>query len=77
MRSQIQSIEYRFVYPDFLPNPIPFLRDRILEKLERRDMFRRRQQIDMPEFYVGKYSIIVRLNSFSIFCRKCPCSNIR
>ena len=44
---------HRNVYPDFLPNPIPFLRDRILEKLERKDMFRRRQQIDIPEFYVG------------------------
>jgi large subunit ribosomal protein L19 len=43
----------RYVYPEFLPNPIPFLRDRILEKLERKDMFRRRQQIDIPEFYVG------------------------
>lgn len=46
---------FREVYPDFLPNPIPFLRDRILEKLERKDMFRRRQQIDIPEFYVGSY----------------------
>lgn len=46
----------RYVYPDFLPNPIPYLRDRILEKLERKDMFRRRQQINIPEFYVGSYS---------------------
>lgn len=44
---------FRNLHPDFLPNPIPFLRDRILEKLERKDMFRRRQQIDIPEFYVG------------------------
>ena len=49
----IRLFLYRFVYPDFLPNPIPYLRDRILEKLERKDMFRRRQQIDIPEFYVG------------------------
>jgi large subunit ribosomal protein L19 len=54
-RNILFIIFYRYVYPDFLPNPIPFLRDRILEKLERKDMFRRRQQIDIPEFYVGQF----------------------
>ena len=63
----MRLIEYRYVFPDFLPNPTPYLRDRILEKLERKDMFRRRQQIDIPEFYVGKYPIIIPLDSFPIF----------
>lgn len=52
------------MYPDFLPNPIPYLRDRILEKLERKDMFRRRQQIDIPEFYVGSFSEQKKLGTF-------------
>ncbi len=35
--------DFKDFYPDFLPNPIPYLCDRILGKLERMDMFRRRQ----------------------------------
>ena len=30
-------------------------RDRILEMLERQDMYRRRDKLDIPEFYVGRY----------------------
>jgi len=44
---------YRFVYPEFLPDPNPELRNRIREKLERIDMLKRRANIDIPEFYVG------------------------
>lgn len=45
---------FRYVYPDFLPNPDWRKRDRISEKLERLDMYRRRSNIEIPEFYVGK-----------------------
>ncbi|XP_064629048.1 large ribosomal subunit protein bL19m-like [Lineus longissimus] len=45
--------DYRYVYPEFLPNPDYKIRDRLCEKLERRDMMRRRGVIDIPEFYVG------------------------
>ncbi|XP_041369131.1 39S ribosomal protein L19, mitochondrial-like [Gigantopelta aegis] len=45
--------DFRYVYPDFLPNPEPKHRDRICELLEREDMYRRRAVIDLPEFYVG------------------------
>ncbi|GFS27452.1 39S ribosomal protein L19, mitochondrial [Elysia marginata] len=45
--------DYRFVMPEFLPNPDFRYRDKILEKMERQDMLRRRAVIDIPEFYVG------------------------
>ncbi len=48
---------HRYVYPDFLPNPVYYFRDKIREKLERRDMIERRKQINVPEFYVGKFNI--------------------
>lgn len=59
--------DFKYMYPDFLPNSIPYLRDRILEKLERKDMFRRRQQIDIPEFYVGSFARISRLVTLDFF----------
>ncbi|KAK2176016.1 hypothetical protein NP493_691g02041 [Ridgeia piscesae] len=45
--------DYKFVYPEFLPDPTWWKRDRIREKLEREDMMRRRSVIEIPEFYVG------------------------
>ena len=50
----------RHVMPEFLPNPNALYRDRIKESLERMDMYNRRANIDIPEFYVGEY--------FCIFC---------
>lgn len=44
---------YRFVYPEFLPDPNLDFRNPIREKLERFDMLNRRKHIDIPEFYVG------------------------
>jgi len=46
-------VEYRHVYPEFLPDPKIEFRNQIREKLERNDMVARRTQIDIPEFYVG------------------------
>lgn len=45
--------DYKYIYPDFLPNPVFYFRDKIKEKLERKDMVARRKQINIPEFYVG------------------------
>lgn len=45
--------EYRFMYPEFLPDPKPDFRNRLRERLERMDMMARRAIIDIPEFYVG------------------------
>ncbi|KAM3961184.1 mitochondrial ribosomal protein L19 [Aphomia sociella] len=46
-------LEYRHAYPEFLPDPNPKWRNSLREKLERLDMLQRRNQIDIPEFYVG------------------------
>ncbi|KAF7280258.1 mitochondrial ribosomal protein L19 [Rhynchophorus ferrugineus] len=48
-----QIVEYRHVYPEFLPDPKIEYRNLIREKLERADMVARRTQVDIPEFYVG------------------------
>ncbi|XP_037079989.1 39S ribosomal protein L19, mitochondrial-like [Pollicipes pollicipes] len=45
--------DYRFIYPEFLPNPDLTLRHRLAERLERVDMLRRRSRMEIPEFYVG------------------------
>ncbi|VEN50029.1 unnamed protein product [Callosobruchus maculatus] len=44
---------YRFIYPEFLPDPKIDFRNPVREMLERNDMIARRHQIDIPEFYVG------------------------
>ncbi|XP_059048849.1 large ribosomal subunit protein bL19m-like [Achroia grisella] len=46
-------LEHRHKYPEFLPDPNPKWRNSLREKLERADMLKRRNQIDIPEFYVG------------------------
>lgn len=46
-------LENRHAYPEFLPDPNPKWRNSLREKLERADMLKRRNQIDIPEFYVG------------------------
>ncbi|XP_063379680.1 large ribosomal subunit protein bL19m [Cydia fagiglandana] len=47
------ALEFRHAYPEFLPDPNPKWRNSLREKLERADMLKRRNQIDIPEFYVG------------------------
>lgn len=44
---------YRFIYPEFLPDPDPTYRNALREKLERMDMLARRVHVEIPEFYVG------------------------
>lgn len=45
--------EMRMKYPDFLPIDDPNYRHPLAIKLERADMLRRRENIEIPEFYVG------------------------
>lgn len=52
-KSSRQIVDYRFIYPEFLPDPKIEWRNAIREKLERKDMLSRRVHIDIPEFYVG------------------------
>ncbi|XP_005190932.1 large ribosomal subunit protein bL19m [Musca domestica] len=51
--TNVAPTTYRFIYPEFLPDPKVEWRNPIREKLERLDMIDRRSQIDIPEFYVG------------------------
>jgi len=53
VRKPLAPPEYRFTYPEFLPDPKIEFRNRMREKLERMDMINRRSHIDIPEFYVG------------------------
>jgi hypothetical protein len=53
LRKVIKRREYRYVFPEFLPDPNPIMRDHLREKLEREDMLKRREVIEIPEFYVG------------------------
>ncbi|XP_065354575.1 large ribosomal subunit protein bL19m [Calliphora vicina] len=52
-RKPIAPPTYRFIYPEFLPDPKVEWRNPVREKLERLDMIDRRNQIEIPEFYVG------------------------
>ncbi|KAL6426399.1 hypothetical protein ACFW04_009115 [Cataglyphis niger] len=52
-QSKIIPDRYRFIYPEFLPDPNPTYRNALREKLERMDMLARRTRIAIPEFYVG------------------------
>lgn len=45
--------DMRHKYPDFLPVDDPNYRHPLAIKLERADMLRRREHIEVPEFYVG------------------------
>lgn len=45
--------DFKFVFDDFLPSPHHDHRDKIREMLERKDMYRRRAIMEIPEFYVG------------------------
>jgi hypothetical protein len=56
------SRDYRYIYPDFLSDPVYYYRDKIKEKLERQDMINRRKQISIPEFYPGKNSLSIYAN---------------
>jgi len=50
---ELSKRDYRFIFPEFLPDPNPKFRNELREKLERKDMLNRRDQVEIPEFYVG------------------------
>merc|ERR1719209_552357 len=45
--------DYRFIFPEFLPDPNPSFRNSVAERLQRQDMIARREVVEIPEFYVG------------------------
>lgn len=61
-KSRLQKLlNMRFAYPEFLPDPNMRYRNKIRERMERKDMLARRSNVEIPEFYVG--SIIAVLHS--------------
>ena len=52
-RHKVTRRDLRFAFPEFLPDPEPRFRNKIVESLMRRDMLRRRNAVEIPEFYVG------------------------
>ncbi|XP_005093345.1 39S ribosomal protein L19, mitochondrial [Aplysia californica] len=56
---------YRYVMPEFMPRPDWERRDRVLEKLERRDMMRRRAIMNIPEFYVGSIMAVTVADAYA------------
>jgi len=75
---EISRRDYRFIFPEFLPDPKPEWRNSLSEKLARKDMLNRRDIVEIPEFYVGS-SIAVTVsdknsphpNKISRFVGKC------
>jgi len=51
--TRLSRRDYRFVFPEFLPDPNPKFRNPLSEKLQRKDMLTRRELVEIPEFYVG------------------------
>ncbi|XP_067012947.2 large ribosomal subunit protein bL19m [Anabrus simplex] len=65
-RKEVAPLEYRFLYPEFLPDPAVDKRNVLREKLERLDMVQRRSQIDIPEFYVGSVLAVTSSNKHAV-----------
>ena len=47
--------EYRFMFPEFLPDPNPEFRNTISEKLQRKDMIARRDIVEVPGLCFSKF----------------------
>ncbi|XP_063242854.1 large ribosomal subunit protein bL19m [Bacillus rossius redtenbacheri] len=62
VREAVAPPEFRFVYPEFLPDPKVIWRNKVREKLERADMMSRRVHVDIPEFYVGSILAVTTSN---------------
>ena len=40
--------DYRYIFPEFLPDPNPEFRNSVSEKLARKDMIARRDKLEVP-----------------------------
>ena len=61
-KKTLRRREYRFAYPEFLPDCDVKYRNHTRELLERRDMIARRENLMIPEFYVGSIVGITLVN---------------
>lgn len=47
--------DYRYIFPEFLPDPNPEFRNSVSEKLARKDMIARRDKLEVPgQLYILK-----------------------
>ncbi|GAB6030646.1 mitochondrial 54S ribosomal protein YmL19 [Chamberlinius hualienensis] len=58
-------LNYRFLYPEFLPDTGPEYRHHVREILERQDMLKRRKILEIPEFYVGSILAVTCSDKFA------------
>jgi len=63
--SRLSRRDYRYIFPEFLPDPNPAFRNTLAEKLVRKDLLARRSQVEIPEFYVGSIMAVTISDSFS------------
>ena len=47
--------DYRFIFPEFLPDPNINFRNSIAEKLQRKDLLARRSQVEIPGTHIVHY----------------------
>jgi len=62
---ELSRRDYRFIFPEFLPDPKVEWRNSLREKLERKDMLQRRNAFEIPEFYVGSSMAVTAADSNS------------
>lgn len=43
IRQRVHRRDLRFMFPEFLPDPEPSMRNKLVEKMQRKDMLKRRQ----------------------------------
>lgn len=43
--------DYRYIFPEFLPDPNPEFRNALAERLQRKDLIARRNHVEIPGMY--------------------------
>ena len=55
--------DYRYIFPEFLPDPNPAFRNALAEKLQRKDLLARRSHVEIPGTSHRKYFCVMILFS--------------
>ena len=62
--------DYRFIFPEFLPDPNPAFRNPLAEKLQRQDLLSRRHVLEIPGKWYNKRKdfkiIVINVQSFML-----------
>jgi len=62
---KLSKPDYRYIFPEFLPDPNPEFRNALAERLQRKDLITRRNHVEIPEFYVGSFMAVTVSDSCS------------